>query len=186
MRVFTIGLGTKGYRRDMAGTVQADFSKMPQAVQEHLVELGLIKYLQQRSQVAERNQIQEWEKAHPKQDAPIAARFPWDLKRLEKEAVAAMAQAVKDLEAGKIAKAVSYLSAVDRRAAELAEAGLRAGFIKAGKVVPKAEELVEHVARALAHPEAGPKLRAKAQAAIDAEAKAAQAAVADLGDLLTV
>lgn len=183
MRVFTIGLGTKGYRRDMSGAVSVDWGKMPPAVQEHIAELGFIKYLQQRSQVAERNQIQAWEKANPNAEAPVAARFPWDLKRLETEAVKAMADAVKDLEAGKIARAVSYLSAVDRRASELAEAGLRAGLIKAGKVVPKAEELAELVARALAHPEKGPMLRAKAQAALTAEAKAAQAAATELEGL---
>lgn len=183
MQKFTIGLGTKGYRRDMSGAVTVDHDKMPPAVQAHIAQLGYIKYLQQRSQVAERNQIQEWEKAHPKMEAPVAARFPWDLKRLEADAVKAMADAVKDLEAGKIAQAVSYLSSVDRRASELAEAGLRAGLIKAGKVVPKAEELAELVAKALAHPEKGPMLRAKAQAAIVAEAKAAAAAATELESL---
>lgn len=184
---FTVGLGTKGVRRDLTRTVDLDVTSIPPNVATFIFGWGAERLLQQASQSAERAQVSEWQEDHAKTDkngkrvlpeAPTASAFPWDVPRLERDAIAAMQARVAEWERGDIGRSANFLSALDRRAASIAEMKVRAALAQA-KREASAETVAKGVAVLLAHEVQGPLVRAEAERQLEAERQAAQAPVDD-------
>lgn len=184
--VFTIGHGTRGLRKTFTSAFTADLAELPPAVQAkmvgHVLEAGMKYLMQQASQVAERNQISAWEKAHPKQEVPQASRFPWNAAQFEADSLNAMKARWELWKTGDLGKDVRFMSPVDRRAADLIEAALRLRLAKEGKAAPKADDMAEAVKSVLDGP-AGEKYRKQAEELLARERDAAKPEDIDLAAL---
>lgn len=185
---FVLGLGSRGARAELPGTVTVDATKVDPAVNSFCLGYAYDILLRQASNVAEQEQIDEWKKAHPKAKVPLISDFPFDLERLRKRALEAMQERVAAWYNGDLGRDGMAMNAVDRRAATLIQAGLRARFAKENRKVPLNAEGKEDwsslVSQALAHPVTGQKFRATALAQLDAERKAAEGAGDELTDFL--
>lgn len=185
--IFTIGMGTKGVRAKMGGTVSFDVTKLPPAIVDAIVYKGADILLRQASQEAERVQVKEWCAKHGKkeEDAPAIARFPFDLARLERDAIAAMEKRIQGWYKGELGRGATPMNALERRASELVAAKLRVAFVRNGQAVPDAADLDALVRKVLADPEKGQKYRAEAQAQLLREQEAANSGADELADLIT-
>ena len=173
---FLLGLGSRGARAELPGTVTLDATKVTAEINAFIYGYGADILLRQASNVAEKEQQDEWQKAHPKMDLPPIAKFPFDLDRLRSTALKAMEERVQAWYRGDLGRDGMPMNAIDRRAATLIQAGLAAGYAKKGLKAP--EDWSPLVAQVLADPEKGKKYRAIAQAQFEAERKAA----AEVGD----
>lgn len=188
--LFTIGLGTKGARAKMGGNVSFDAKKLPAHINSFIYERGADILLRQASQEAEKVQIDEWlakpaQKARKltKDDVRIAT-FPFDFARLERDAVQAMEKRLKQWEAGALGRSAAPMNALDRRAAELIEAGLRTAFAQAKRAAPDAAEMSALVASVLSHPEKGKVYREEAERQLLAAREAVAKSASGLADFI--
>lgn len=189
---FSIGLGTKGYRREMGSTLEVDFAAYPPHVQTHIIQAGLERRFQQASTAAERAQQKEWQEANATTvdgkrklpEPPVAGRFPWDYARLEQDAIAAMQRRDDEFRAGDLSQTGNLVSALERRAMAIAEPIVRAAFARSQREA-SAENVANGVQVLLASPK-GEGIRAEAKRQMEQERDAAANVGDDVLDILSV
>lgn len=183
--VFMLGLGTRGARATLPGTIALDASKVPAEINAMIYETGADILLRQASQDAEKAQIKEWKALpHNKGKEPPAIRvFPFDYDRLRKDALAAMERRVQDWYAGEPGRD-RPMNQIERRAAALVEAGLRTAYNARKLALPDQAVLDKMVQDVLGDAVKGDKYRKQAQDQLEAERAAAVTYADDLGDLI--